>query len=258
MMHSLEFWIIAVYLRGNDLRSCGDRMLCCSARGGFKGVHLNLILRHPNIYIETPQSHIETHPSCQHNYISQFNIKYHYFERLYLIKVWLWTITWTGMNKLSIYHSLKDLKVHQSLIFPRSSCAHHRFVFLAKFTNCCAGSLSTHHPPPLHLSRFSTMLEDSVAPVPVPFIVEHVLFVVLKIKYCLKALLLDNTETKLWNRLHCHCHAKMSLFNPPPLPHTGAKYWKQFPVWDLLLVFSFPLQLDIYIVCFCRMHRRWS
>ena len=87
MMHSLEFWIIAVYLRGNDLRSCGDRILCCSARGGFKGVHLNLILRHPNIYIETPQSHIETHPSCQHNYISQFNIKYHYFERLYLIKV---------------------------------------------------------------------------------------------------------------------------------------------------------------------------
>ena len=228
MMHSLEFWIIAVYLRGNDLRSCGDRILCCSARGGFKGVHLNLILRHPNIYIETPQSHIETHPSCQHNYISQFNIKYHYFERLYLIKVWLWTITWTGMNKLSIYHSLKDLKVHQSLIFPRSSCAHHRFVFLAKFTNCCAGSLSTHHPPPLHLSRFSTMLEESVAAVPVPFIVEHVLFVVLKIKYPLKALLLDNTETKLWNHLHCHCHAKMWLHfsTPPPLPPTGAKYWK--------------------------------
>ena len=66
-----------------------------AAREGFKGG--------PILYLTS---------LCQHNYISQFNIKYHYFERLYLIKVWLWTITWTGMNKLSIYHSLKDLKVH--------------------------------------------------------------------------------------------------------------------------------------------------
>ena len=118
-----------------------------AARGALKGGATSIL------YWTNQPSYL-----CQHNYISQFNIQYHYWA-CYLIKVSLWTITWTGMNKLSIYHSLKDLKVHQSLIFPRSSCAHHRFVFLAKFTNCCAGSLSTHHPPPLHLSRFFTILQ---------------------------------------------------------------------------------------------------
>ena len=65
-----------------------------AAREGFKGG--------PILYLTS---------LCQHNYISQVNIQYHYWA-CYLIKVWLWTITWTGMNKLSIYHSLKDLKVH--------------------------------------------------------------------------------------------------------------------------------------------------
>ena len=74
---------------------CGRQILCSSRR----------LQRWPNLIFNQRPS------LCQHNYISQVNIQYHYWA-CYLIKVWLWTITWTGMNKLSIYHSLKDLKVH--------------------------------------------------------------------------------------------------------------------------------------------------